>query len=140
MPPPADVPDPWDGADPWATGDEESGPVVSAPETVHGRPVVETPLPDTDDGNPPDPEAKAGDRLLRAVFAGLHKIGAADNDDLRHAIASTVVGRRITTFTQLTRRDALKFVGTLSDLETGVLTLTIGPDGAVTIHGKENAP
>jgi len=140
MPPPADVPDPWDGADPWATGDEESGPVVSAPDTVQGRPVVETPLPETDDADPPNPNAKAGDGLLRAVFAGLNKIGAADNDDLRHAIATAIVGYRVLTYRELSRKDALKMVGVLSDLETGVLTLTIGPDGAVKIHGKENAP
>jgi hypothetical protein len=138
MPAATELPDPWDGADPWATGDTEAGPAVP-PDAPPGRRVVDTPLPETplppaDDAAPSDPDGKPSDRLLRAVFAGLNRIGAADDDALRHGIASAILGRPVTTYGQLTKRDCLKMVGALSDLETGLTSLSIADNGTVTIE------
>lgn len=132
LPEPTQIPDPWDGKDPWAE------PAAEWPKDPADQPPPAEPLPPTDDANPPDDNGPPGDRLHRAIFAGLNKIGAADDDALRHAIATAIVGRPITTFRNLTRRDALRMVGVLSELETGTLTLSIAPNGAVTIG--RNAP
>lgn len=128
------LPDPWDGADPWR---EATPDPPAMPETVQGRPVVETPLPDPDDAAPVDPDSRASDRLIRSVFASFHTIGAADDDDLRHAIASEILRREVTTFTTISKREALRMVGVISDLENGALVLTIDPNGKPTISGRE---
>jgi hypothetical protein len=127
----SELPDPWDGADPWSTGDADNGPAV-APEPT--PPAVETPLPETDDATPSDPEGKPSDRLIRAVFAGLADIGVAgDNHALRHSIASAILNRPILTFGHLSKRDCLRLVGALSDLKTGLLILEITENGTAII-------
>lgn len=113
-----ELPDPFDGADPWADPEPRT---------------PEAPLPTPDDAAPTDPDGRPSDRLLRAVFAGLNEIGASDDDAMRHAIATAIIGRPVTTYGNLTKRDCLKMVGALSDLNTGVTSLSIADNGSVTI-------
>lgn len=111
FPPPPPLPDPYDGQDPWTT-----------------EPAPETPLPPVDDSAPDD--GKASDRLLRAIFAQLTKVSpeAANDDALRHTIATGILGRGVDSFSTLTKREGLRMVGVLSDIETGALGMEVSAD------------
>lgn len=128
--PPSDAPDrPVPSGPP--SGDGETSPVHSpSPGDVPVGGVL--PIPDIDvDRSPP-----IGSQLMKAVHAGFHRIDC-DDRNLRLRITMAIIGRHITSSNELTRHEALNLVRVLSDLETGLATMSIDPEGNVEILATE---
>lgn len=120
VPLPEQVPD----AAPEAPGAPASSPPAAAPTAdapgPQRPPVAPDPLPPEQPDLPP-PSAM-GERMRKALFANLSRIGVDPDDrDMRLALLSELAGRQLTSSNQLTRAEALGVFRSLNDIETGAL-------------------
>lgn len=120
-----------------ATGDVEPGEIPSqsvthpaddgSPGSVAAPPPE--PLPQPDDNEPARDELPLGDSLSRGLHAIFRDIGVEKDDRAKRlAITSHIVGRAISSSTELTRREGLKLMHVLNDISTGMLRLEVDPN------------
>lgn len=122
-----------------AADSTESVPAVVPPQTTSAKPAGQPPAPPAGpqpdaDTEAPLPPKMATKGLLRAYHASFKEAGITDADrELRLAVTSHVVGREVTSSTELTRLDVLKVTGALAEVITGAAEIGWDTNGQVVI-------
>jgi len=98
------------------------------------------PLPTPDDSElAREAEPIGPGKMLTAIHSLFSELGLSDDDrPLKLAISAAAVGRQVTSTKLLTRREGLRLVRVLNDLNQGLRTFGINPDGSVTITPDES--
>ena len=125
---------------------------VKQPEPAQEAPVVPQPRQGEQEPSPwppmpPEPKQSATEKPLGAgarkammaafTGAGIHP---TDQRELRLAVTSSIVGRAITTSTELTHSEGLKVIGALAEVETGAAAIVADADGAPKLISTQQEP